>query len=135
VVALALVASANVFYIQKCWKNNAKVMERALAPLAAAEPRRTLLALVADHTTPYSHLPFLSHAVSYAAARRHLVDLGDYEAAQTYFPVIYRAAVRRPAVYDLETAPATVDAAAYVPDYIYTWKLPQRALIGYDVIA
>jgi hypothetical protein len=35
----------------------------------------------------------------------------------------------------LETAPDKVDAAAYTPDYIYTWKLPQRAFAGYDLIA
>src|SRR5437763_15637601 len=90
VIALALVASANVFYIRQCWKKNEKVMERALAPFSAAEPGRTLLPPAADHTTPFSHLPFLSHAVSYAAAQHHLIDLGDYEAAQIYFPVIFR---------------------------------------------
>ena len=134
VVALALVASANVFYIRECWKKNEKVMERALAPFSAAEPGRTLLPLVADHTTPFSHLPFLSHAVSYAAAQHRLIDLGDYEAAQTYFPVIFRRDVRRPPIFDLETSPATIDVNAYAPDYVYTWKL-QRVLHGYDLIA
>jgi hypothetical protein len=133
--ALAVVAIANVVYIRDCWKRNEKVMAAAIAPFSAAAPGRTLLPLVADHTTPFSHLPFLSHVVSYAAAEHRLIDLADYEADQTYFPVIYRPDVRRPPIYDLETSPATLDVSAYAADYIYTWKLPQRTFAGYDLVA
>ena len=129
IIALALVASANVFYLRTQWKENSKMMQRSIAPLASAKPRRTLLALVGDRE---NHL--LWHAVSYAAARNQLIDLGDYEASKTFFPVVYRPDVRRPPLYDVETRPATIDAAAYAPDYIYTWKL-ERAFAGYELVA
>lgn len=134
-IALSLVALGNVVFIRDCWKRNEKVMRAAIAPLSAAAPRRTLLALVADHTTPYSHLPFLSHAVSYAAAKRRLVDLGNYEAEQRYFPVVFRPGVRRPTTLDLETKPDTIDPAQYGVDYVYTWKMPQRTFAGYELVA
>src|SRR5262249_30514410 len=95
-VALALVAVGYVVYIRDCWKRNERVMAGALAPFAAAQPGRTMLPLLADRSTPYSHLPFLSHVVSYAAAERRLVDLGNYEADQTYFPVTFRPGLDRP---------------------------------------
>ena len=142
-VALALVATANVFYIRECWKRNEKVMERAIAPISFATPRRTLLPLVFDHSTPFSHLGFLSHAVSYAAIDRRLVDFGDYEAEQTYFPVAFRAGLRRPAIYDVEALPATIDVGSYasIVDYVYTWKMPPRSSVEtgitkvYDLVA
>jgi hypothetical protein len=134
-IVLSLVALGNVVFIRDCWKRNEKVMRAAIAPLSAAQPGRTLLALVADHTTPYSHLPILSHAVSYAAAKRRLIDLGDYEAAQSYFPVVFRPGVRRPPTLDVETAPAQVDPAAYGVDYVYTWKMPARTFAGYELVA
>ena len=125
-VALAIVAVANVVYIRDCWKRNEKVMAGAIAPLYAAAPGSTLLPLVFDHTTPYSHLALLSHAVSYAAADRRLVDFGNYEADQSFFPVAFHPALRRPAIYEIEASPATIDVSAYagMVDYVYTWKMP-----------
>ena len=133
--ALAIVAVANIVYIRDCWKRNEKVMEAALAPFAAMAPGRTLLPLLADRSTPYSHLPFLSHAVSYAAAEHRLVDFDNYEAEQTYFPVVFRPGLRRPPILDVEMKPAEIDAGAYAADYVYTWKLPRRSLPDYDVVA
>jgi hypothetical protein len=121
-LALALIALGNVVYIRDRWKRNEKVMAAALAPFSAAEPHRTLLPLVYDHTTPYSHLPFLTHVASYGAAERRLVDFGDYEAEQAYFPVVFRKGLHRPPVFEIETAPEQIDAAAYDVDYVYTWK-------------
>src|SRR6185369_11803473 len=129
-IVLSLVAVGNVVFIRDCWKRNEKVMAAAIAPLSAAVPGRTLLPLVADHTTPYSHLPFLSHAVSYGAAQRRLVDLGNYEAEQRYFPVVFRPGVRRPTTFEVETAPENIDPGAYGVDYVYTWKMPQRTFAG-----
>src|SRR5262249_59191131 len=115
-VALALVAVGYVVYIRDCWKRNERVMADALAPFAAAQPGRTLLPLLADRSTPYSHLPFLSHVVSYAAAERRLVDLGNYEAGQTYFPVTFRPGLRRPSAFDIATKPPTTEGTAYNAD-------------------
>jgi len=134
-VVLAIVAIGNVFYIRDCWKRNEKVMAAAIRPLAVAASKHTILALVADRTTPFSHLPFLSHVVSYAAAERRLIDLGNYEAQQTYFPVVFRPAVRRPSTIDIETQPASINVAAYDPDYVYTWKMPPRPMPGYELVA
>jgi len=134
IVALALVASANVFYLRTQWKRSDKVMQRVIAPLAAAKPGHTLITLMRDRAAPNTQLLFLWHAVSYAAARNRLIDLGDYEASTTFFPVVYRADVRRPRIFDLETWPPPVDPVTYAPDYIYTWKF-ERSFDGYELVA
>jgi hypothetical protein len=134
IIALALVATANVFYLRACWKESAKVMQRAIEPFAAAQPNRTLIALMRDRAAPNAQLLYLWHVVSYAAARHHLIDLGDYEASMAFFPVVYRPNVRRPSMFDLETWPPPVDPTAYAPDYIYTWKY-ERSFDGYKLIA
>jgi hypothetical protein len=125
-IALALLAAANVFFIRDGWKRNDKVIAQAIAPLHAAEPNRTFLALVFDRSSPHATVAILSHAVSYAAAERRLIDLGNYEAATGHFPVAFRKNVIRPEIFAIESAPQDFDPSPYVDtlDYIYTWKVP-----------
>jgi hypothetical protein len=70
-----------------------------------------------------------------AAAERRLVDLGNYEAELSYFPVAFRPGLHRPPLHEIETSPATVAAGAYAADYVYTWKMPPRSLPDYDLVA
>jgi hypothetical protein len=125
----AVVAIGNVAYIRDCWKRNEKVMTSAIAPLAAAAPGKTLLPLVFDHSSPYSHLGFLWHAVSYGAAELRLVDLGNYEAEQRYFPVMFRPGLHRPSILEIESSPGAIDVSAYARDvdYVFTWKMPPQS--------
>jgi hypothetical protein len=125
-IALALAACANVFFIRDHWKRNDKLIAPAIAPLAQAEPLRTIVPLVFERTTPHSHLGLLAHVSSYAAVERRLVDLGNYEGGYGHFPVAFRSDVRRPPIADLETNPGAFDPTAWsdVADYIYTWKMP-----------
>jgi hypothetical protein len=138
-IVLALVAVANVVYIRDAWKRNEKVMVAAIAPLSASAPGRTLLPLLFDHSVPYSHLAFLSHVVSYGAAERRLVDFGNYEAEQSFFPVAFRPGLRRPTIFAIEAEPGKIDVSAYTDiDYIYTWKMPAQSEAGlardYDLV-
>lgn len=125
-IALALLATANVFFIRDGWKRNDKVIAQAIAPLAATEPSRTFVALIFDRSSPHATVAILSHAVSYAAAERRLVDLGNYEAATGHFPVAFRDDAIRPNIFALESAPQDFDPTPYLSslDYIYTWKMP-----------
>jgi hypothetical protein len=129
-VVFAVVAVCNVFYIRDCWKRNSKDLEQATAPLSVAAPLHTVIPLIFDRSAPHSILALFSHPVSYAFAERRLIDLGDYEAALGFFPVAFRANVRRPEIIDIETRPADFDPEAYAIDYIYTWKMPTDAAVA-----
>jgi hypothetical protein len=128
-IIFALVATANVVFLRDAWKRNDRLMARAVAPLHTAAPLHTIVPLIFDRTSQYSTLPLLSHAMSYGAAERRLVDLGNYEAGLGFFPVQFRPGIRRPTIFSLETAPADYDPTAWVDavDYIYTWKMPPDA--------
>lgn len=142
-IVLALVAAGNVFFIRDHWKRNDQVIARAVAPLASAEPLRTIVPLVFERTTGHSHLELLSHAVSYAAVERRLVNLGNYEAGLGFFPVAFRRDFRRPPIVELETAPGNFEPSAWAEgvDYVYTWKMPAGAPLearlheGYALVA
>jgi hypothetical protein len=125
-IVFALLAAANVFFIRDGWKRNDKFIARAIAPLYAAEPNRTMLALVFDRSSPHATVAVLSHAVSYAAAERRLVDLGNYEAATGHFPVAFRESIVRPNIFAIESTPQDFDPTPHLAmlDYIYTWKMP-----------
>jgi hypothetical protein len=125
-IVFALLAAANVLFIRDGWKRNDKFIARAIAPLYAAEPNHTMLALIFDRSSPHATVAVLSHAVSYAVAERRLVDLGNYEAATGHFPVAFRDGIVRPAIFAIESAPQDFDPTPYVAtlDYIYTWKMP-----------
>jgi hypothetical protein len=128
-LAFALVASANAIFIRNCWKQNADVMTRAVSVVGAATPGKTAVPLIFDRSSPHASLPLLSHAFAHAAAARRLVDLGNYEAALGFFPVAFRKGIRRPSIFQLETAPESFDVEAYKPDYIYTWRMPERSAL------
>ncbi len=129
VTVFSVVALGNVYYIRECWKRSAKDLTIATAPLPGAVPLRTVIALNFDHGSPHSLLPLYSHTVSYGFADRRLIDLGNYEAALGFFPVAFRAGVRRPPIIDIEMHPGdfSPDAYADVIDYIYVWKMPPGA--------
>jgi hypothetical protein len=139
-IVFALIAIANVFFIRDAWKRNDKLIAQAIAPLRTAVHSSTMLTLIFDRTSPHATVPVLSHAASYAAAERNLVDLGNYEAATGYFPIAFRDDVNRPEIFKLESAPQDYDPARYDVDTIYTWKLPpgspieQRLLAHYAVV-
>jgi hypothetical protein len=128
-VAFAIVATANVFFLRDAWKRNDKVMARAILPLRNAAPLHTIVPLIFDRTSPHATLPLLSHAISYAAAGHRLVDLANYEAGLSYFPIQFRPTVRHPPIFALQTAPADFDPRPWANeiDYIYTWKMPPDA--------
>lgn len=124
-VVLAIAVSANVFFIRDCWKRNDKLIAAAVAPLEAATPHRTIVPLIFDRSSPHATLPLLGHAMSYGAAERCLVDLGNYEAGLPFFPVQFRPGVNRPPIIALETAPGDYDPQRWAEsvDYVYTWKM------------
>ena len=126
---LALAVTANVFFLRDAWKRNDRVIAAAVEPLRAAKPLRTIVPLIFDRSSPHSTLPLLSHAMSYAAAERRLVDLGNYEAGLPFFPTRFQPDVQRPAIHAIETAPGEYDPAplAAKVDYVYTWKMPADA--------
>jgi hypothetical protein len=142
-ILIALAVAANVFFQRDAWKRNDRLIARAVAPLAAAEPGRTIVPLVFDRSSPHAMLPLLSHAMEYGAAERRLVHLGNYEAALPFFPVQFREGVERPTIFSLETDPHGYDVARWAPiaDYVYTWKLPADAPVAvrlaerYDIVA
>jgi hypothetical protein len=140
-IVFALIATANVFFLRDAWKRNDKVIASAIAPLSITEPLHTIVALVFDRSSPHATVAVLSHAMSYAAAERRLVDLGNYEAGTGYFPIAFRDGVKRPDIFALESAPHDFDPSASSPDYIYTWKMPAGSPIEtrlaehYDVAA
>jgi hypothetical protein len=142
-IVFALLAAANVLFIRDGWKRNDKFIAQAIAPLYAAEPNRTMLALVFDRSSPHATVAVLSHAVSYAAAERRLIDLGNYEAATGHFPVAFRDGIVRPGIFAIESAPQDFDPTPYLAtlDYIYTWKMPvgsaleTRLLENYELTA
>lgn len=131
-VVLALAAAANVFFIRDAWKRNDKLIAAAVEPLRAAQPLRTIVPLVFDRSSPHATIPLLSHAMSYGAAERRLVDLANYEAGLPFFPTRFREAVPRPSIHALETAPHDYDVGAFAAqvDYIYTWKMPADAPVA-----
>lgn len=143
VVLMALAVAANVFFQRDAWKRNAKVMEAAIAPLAAAETGRTIVPLMFDRSSPHATLSLLSHAMDYRAAERRLVHLGNYEAGLPFFPVQFRNDVERPSIFSLETDPGGYDVARWAPivDYVYSWKMPADAPVAqklaeqYDLVA
>jgi hypothetical protein len=120
-----------------------------LAAIVAAgdhvEPDRTLLFLSYAHQGErpdgsrlvFRTAPFL-HAGSYIAARKRLVDLGLYEAAEDYFPFYFKPRLnpyRHLATVPLgiETQPPRIDLLGYRKrtgarvDYVLLWGLrPQR---------
>lgn len=127
VAVFFLVASLNALYIERQWRINAAFMQESLAVTAAAEPQRTVVPLIFDRSSPHAMVPLLSHAFSYAAVRRLLVDYSNYEASHEFFPVRFRDGVRRPDRFALQSAPQEYQPAAFVADidYIYTWRMPQ----------
>lgn len=128
-IVLTLAVSANAFFLRDAWKRNDKRIAAAVAPLRSAEPGRTIVPLIFDRSSPHSTLPLLSHAMSYGATERRLVDLGNYEAGLPFFPVQFRPDVTRPPIISLETAPGDYDPTRWAAsvDYIYTWKMPPDA--------
>jgi MFS family permease len=129
VTVFAVVALVNVYYMRECWKRSAKDLAIATAPLPGAVSHRTIIALNFDRSSPYSRLPLFSHTVSYGFTEQRLIDLGNYEAALGFFPVAFRAGVRRPPILDIEMHPGDFNPDAYadVVDYIYVWKMPAGA--------
>jgi hypothetical protein len=133
-IVFALIATANVFFIRDGWKRNDRLIARAIAPLRAAAPNRTFIAIVGDPHSPHAFVRVLTHHASYAAVERRLVDLGNYEAGTGYFPIAFRKGISRPEVFALESKPHEIDPRPYGADYVYTWKM-QRDLEGYAILS
>jgi hypothetical protein len=72
--------------------------------------------------------PF-AHASGYIAAQRHLIDLQNYEASATYFPIMYRSHLNPYThIYNLKAGSRRLDFLSYPQrtggrvDYVLIWR-------------
>lgn len=96
VAVLALAALANLGSILSWYRVLGQDMERFLAGLAPVRPNSRVLTLLFPTDSHAARLNVLSHATSYAALEKGLIDWDNYEAKFPYFPVQFRPSVRFP---------------------------------------
>ena len=96
-----------------------------LVDAAEAIPReRVVLPLLFSDIRP------LAHAIDYAAVRRGLVDLNNFQPETGYFPVRYRNG-RQMSRLDIEANPLGIDLDRYLEqaEFVFTWDLPAGSRI------
>ena len=90
----------------------------------AIPPGRVVLPLLLSDIRP------LSHAIDYAAVRRGLVDLNNFQPETGYFPIRYRKG-REMSRLDIEANPGGLDLDRYLEqaEFVMTWDLPAGSRI------
>jgi len=139
-LALALVALLNVAFLTARYRELGGEVERYLAGLAPVKPDSRALALNFAHTGPTD---VLSHAISWAAIEKGLLDWDNYEAKVDFFPVRFRRSVTFPDAPNLALNPGAyrVKPNADLVDAVYVWGRPpgdplaKRLLRCYNLVA
>jgi hypothetical protein len=138
--ALSLLAVLNLAYLTERYRELGGEVEGYLAGLAAVKPDSRALALNFAHTGPTD---VLSHAISWAALEKGLVDWDNYEAKVDFFPVRFRRSVTLPDAPNLALNPGSyrVKPNADLVDAVYVWGRPpgdplaKRLLRCYNLVA
>ena len=123
---LALLAVLNLGFQIRWYDRLDGDIRRYLAGLEAVRPNSRLLPLLFKRNGQGSEFPILTHAASYAAIEKGLVDWDNYEATVEFFPTWFRPSAPPPSIWKIEAAP---DKLLVKPwrnsvDYVYTWGLP-----------
>src|SRR5438045_9655543 len=80
-----------------------------------------------------TYLPVLGHATDEVAAAKHSVDVGNYEAATTYFPICFARGKPWPDIYAIGGEVVKIDDYAPRVQYIFLWKVPEDAPIVAEI--
>ncbi len=139
-LALALVALLNVVYLTERYRELGGEVERYLAGLAPVKPDTRALALNFAHTGPTD---VLSHAISWTALEKGLIDWDNYEGKFDFFPVRFRRAVTFPDAPNVALDPGSyrVKPNADLVDAVYVWGRPpgdplaKRLLRCYNLVS
>jgi hypothetical protein len=126
VAALTLVALLDLGYVVHGYTLLSARMEGYLAGLDAVAPNTRVLPLLFQRRVFDAKVDVLSHAMSYKAIERGLIDWDNYEATWPFFPTAFRASAPPPPIVDIEARPGRLRARAWSrrADYVYTWRIP-----------
>lgn len=121
---LVVLSLAHAGFLLQWYRSADRDVGRLVAGTVDIAPRTRVLPLLFERDAA-SWAGVLGHSFSYAAVEKELLDWSNYEAASAYFPVRFRAGVRRPDAWLIEARPDDLDPAAYRDeiDYVYCWKM------------
>ena len=122
--AMAVIALLNLGYVAHWYRLLSGEMEAYLAGLDPVEPNTRVLPLLFTHQGHGAKVDVLSHAMSYKALERGLIDWDNYEAASTHFPTQFRDPW--PPIAEIEARPGTLRMKQWRrrADYVYVWRMP-----------
>ena len=125
-----LIACATIFAVAQpviTWRqmrDKSALIEQLVGAAEVIPPHRVVLPLLFSDIRP------LAHAIDYAAVRRGLVDLNNFQPETGYVPIRYRKSAEMSRL-DIEADPAHLDLDRYLDkaEFVFTWDLPARSRI------
>ncbi len=143
VPALALIWLLNAGYLVHWYRLLEGDMKTYLAGLEPVQPATRILPLQFEPSRRAEKANVLTHAISYEALEKGLVDWDNYEAATAFFPTRFRESAPPPVIWEIEATPDRVRLWAWRnrADYIYVWRMPpghplrNRLRRPYDLIS
>lgn len=125
VCVMSVIAIANAIIHFERFRHFGHELAGFIRTFDVIEPESAMLPLF--YVKPYSEslVPLYSHAISYVALEKRLVDLGNYEPGSNYFPVASR--LEAVDASTVEIRPGAVDLARYAPhaEWVATMELPE----------
>jgi len=123
---MTIIALGNVIFITGRFRHYERTIRTIVRTADPAAPNTRLLPMMFDRSAEGAFVPILWHCAAYAATEKRMIELDNFEARVSLFPIRFRPGSPQPDVGELEVAPERLDVAAVAPyaRYILTWKLP-----------
>lgn len=139
---LALLSCWNVVQLTATSRSVNRDVAALLAASGGIAPGSRVLPLLFDAKTSVRGPWQLTHAFDRAATAKGMLSWANYEAETGYFPNRFRPGLRRPRVWQIQSAPGSVDVGRFMDeiDYVYVWKMPpgspleDRLAPGYELV-
>ena len=122
-LALLAIEQATVVTIEE--RRSARTTAALVDAARQIPPDRSFLPLIGERGPRGTFLQLYSHAASYAAVDRRLLDADNYEPVAGQFPLTFRAGAPHRIDYTTQLRPNDVDLDAWAPfaEYVFAWRL------------
>jgi hypothetical protein len=126
VVVLIAMSVVYTAYLTRRYRGVEKRIEEFVASARSLGSNTTLLPLVRDvRPAKGTFIPVLAHAIDYVAVEKRDIDIANYEATASSFPIRYVNDPQREACHRIVDLTTPVDLEPYsrCAEYVFAWHL------------